>query len=165
MVKPWAKAIAVIPLRSESVPNHGRGPSADDTEPRCRWTPQEAWRKGGFAFRSPNKNNLRHLARSAPLAPRLRWGDRRVGGRALVPSREAVRSGNPGSRWQVTGGGFKYAAHDYEFSSCLLRQLTHVVPRAPSRARLAGPSQRIRAMKRWFNSERKLLIRGSSAAP
>src|ERR1700677_3633190 len=46
-----------------------------------------------------------------------------------------------------------------------LRQGTHVVPRVPSRARLAAPSQGIRATKRWFNSEGRWLVRGSAAAP
>jgi hypothetical protein len=53
-----------------------------------------------------------------------------------------------------------------------LRQLTHVVRRAPLvvrraslGARFAAPSQRIRATKRLSNSERKWLVRGSSDAP
>ena len=52
----------------------------------------------------------------------------------------------------------------------LLRQLTHVVRRAPLGTRFAAPSQRIRATQRLSNpdfsySERKWLVRGSSDAP
>src|ERR1700719_2620812 len=87
------------PVEAGACPDHGRGPSADEHE---RESADELRKKLGGKVVLHFDLLIRTIwaiwRDQRPWAPRLGRADRRVDGPAPAPSREAVRSGNPGSR-------------------------------------------------------------------